>query len=219
MKPYYEDAKHGLTIYCGDCEEIIPQLFPVDVVCTSPPFGNGVAEWDGQFPTTWLEALPSKVRKCVAINCGANNILNCPKQIGYLKYRWTLAPMIRAGSTVGLMGFAAWLPWLCYARDGVSLYGEWQDAEPLNPARERLDHPSPLPVGLMKWVLNRLPTGEVLDPFMGSGSTLVACKQLRRQAIGIEREERFCELAARRMEHCAILPLADLAIDTQQTLL
>jgi site-specific DNA-methyltransferase (adenine-specific)/modification methylase len=58
-------------------------------------------------------------------------------------------------------------------------------------------HPTQKPVSLMVWVLQRT-TGTILDPFMGSGSTLVAAKSLGRRSIGIEIEERYCEIAAQR---------------------
>ena len=59
-------------------------------------------------------------------------------------------------------------------------------------------HPTQKPVALMRWCLQYLPDGTVLDPFMGSGTTLVAAKSVGRRAIGIEIEERYCEIAARR---------------------
>jgi site-specific DNA-methyltransferase (adenine-specific) len=61
------------------------------------------------------------------------------------------------------------------------------------------DHPSPKPFAAMRWILSRLPNGDVIDPFMGSGTTLRAAKDLGRKAIGIEIEERYCEIAAKRM--------------------
>ena len=60
------------------------------------------------------------------------------------------------------------------------------------------DHPTPKPLNVIRWVVSRLPDGTVLDPFMGSGTTLVAAKSLGRRAIGIEIEERYCEIAANR---------------------
>ena len=69
-------------------------------------------------------------------------------------------------------------------------------------------HPTQKPVALIKWILSdkRFPTGVILDPYMGSGSTLVAAKEYGRHAIGIEIEERYCEIAAKRLAQ-EVLPM------------
>ena len=69
-----------------------------------------------------------------------------------------------------------------------------------NGAEARVLHPSQKPLALMHWCLSFVPDGDILDPFCGSGTTLRAAKDLGRRAIGIEIEERYCEIAAKRME-------------------
>ena len=65
---------------------------------------------------------------------------------------------------------------------------------------ERLGHPTQKPLALIKWCLRQFPGVEtVLDPFMGSGTTLVAARQFGYAAVGIEIEERYCEMAAERL--------------------
>jgi site-specific DNA-methyltransferase (adenine-specific) len=73
-----------------------------------------------------------------------------------------------------------------------------------------VDHPCPKPVTFMRWVVERCTASAdtVLDPFMGSGTTLRAAKDLGRRAIGIEIEERYCEIAARRLAQ-EVLPLVE----------
>lgn len=70
------------------------------------------------------------------------------------------------------------------------------------------DHPSPKPLNVTTWFVSRLPGRSVLDPFMGSGTTLRAAKDLGRKAIGIELEERYCEIAVRRLQQ-SVLPLGE----------
>jgi hypothetical protein len=131
---------------------------------------------------------------------GIVNIGAMPHRLGPQTYRWALSANITNGMTRGAIGFGNWIACLLYAREGVSLFRQDQDATTLTVGTEnKPDHPSPKPYRVMTWILNRMPPGVILDPFMGSGTTLVAAKQLGRKAIGVEVDERYCEVAAQRL--------------------
>jgi site-specific DNA-methyltransferase (adenine-specific) len=83
-----------------------------------------------------------------------------------------------------------------------------------NVSLEKTEHPCQIPTALMRHVL-RLFDGDIIDPFMGSGTTLVAAKQLGREAIGIEIEERYCEIAVKRLAQ-EVLPLTAPAPEPRQ---
>jgi site-specific DNA-methyltransferase (adenine-specific) len=76
-----------------------------------------------------------------------------------------------------------------------------------NGAKTRSMHPNQKPIALMRWCIEKCPPGTVLDPYMGSGTTIRAAKDLGRKAIGIEIEERYCEIAAKRLAQ-GVLDLA-----------
>lgn len=206
MKPYYEDAH--VRLYHGDCREVLPALDPsVDAVFADPPYGAAKAEWDDALPDGWLGLLPA-VAPVAAITPGQRNLLAMPDAIGDLRYRWTLAAVIKNATVRGDLGFGNWIPCLLYARDGVSLYGPRQDTKSFSIRGQMPDHPSPKPLAVMSWMVGCLPGTSVLDPFAGSGTTLVAAKAIGRTAVGIEINERYCEVAAQRLSQ-EVLPFGE----------
>jgi len=202
MTPYY-GPHAGITIYHGDALEVLPTLEPVDVVVTDPPYGIG-ATWKGgigrgwararaqaQERNEWDESRPSGdtfkliLSRCTeAIIWGGNYFADLlPPSRCWLVWNkpergFTLAEAEVAWTSVDAL---------------VRVY----DCNRSDPGRV---HPTQKPLRLMKWCLgHKWASGIVLDPFMGSGTTLRAAKDLGRQAIGIELEERYCEMAANRM--------------------
>jgi site-specific DNA-methyltransferase (adenine-specific) len=210
MKPYYEDD--AVTIYHGDCREILPTL-TADVLVTDPPYGinlntdnsrfsggskgnmakrgNGIGSANGvrihgddaPFDPSFL--LSAAAHRVI---WGWNHFANA------LPGGTCLVWIKRNDTAFGSFLSDAEIAWVSKGH-GVYCY---RDLSNNAIARERA-HPTQKPLGLMRWCLGFFPVGAVLDPFMGSGTTLRAAKDLGRKAIGIEIEERYCEIAARRM--------------------
>jgi site-specific DNA-methyltransferase (adenine-specific) len=199
-KPYYDCD--GITIYHGDCREILPHLPKVDLVLTDPPYGAGYAshpvkgKYGNHRPHSWDE---QTVNMSEIIIKGINSIV------------W-------GGNYYSLTPSRRWLVWI--KRDAppslsnVELAWTTYNANakffdyPIAAVNaERVGHVTQKPLALMKWCINL--SGDIntiLDPFMGSGTTLVAAKQLHRKAIGIEIEEKYCEIAVKRLAQ-GVLPL------------
>jgi len=187
-KPYYHDEDAGITIYHGDCRDILPHLPKVDLVLTDPPYGINKAEWDTSFPS-W--AIPLCVEKA---DCTWGR-----------HYKWVIAGYNMNGMTYGAIGFGNWIPAVCAGK----VKSKGRDAHSFVVGREpQEDHPDQKPLQFMRFLVNRLSESDdtILDPFMGSGTTLVAAKQLHRKAIGIEIEQRYCAIAVSRLQQ-GVLPI------------
>jgi hypothetical protein len=108
-----------------------------------------------------------------------------------------------SGAGMGPWGFTCWQPIHFYGPDPYLEDGKGSrpDSFSTTEAAEQNGHPCPKPIGTMKWLVERVsrPGETILDPFMGSGTTLRAAKDLGRKAIGIEIEEKYCEIAAERL--------------------
>lgn len=192
MRPYYESD--GVTIYRGDCRELIALLEPVDLVLTDPPYGVGYAEWDSVVldPQSWL---PDCIRHAPSVMVTPGNA----NQWDYPRPDWTAA-WFRPGSVVRSRGggFSHWEPVLIYGENRLPY-----DARSIKNTLQGIDwHPCAKPLDLFKWFISECSplNGLVLDPFMGSATTLVAAKETGRRAIGIEIDEDYCRQAAERLE-------------------
>jgi len=201
--PYYQDDY--CTIYNSDCRDVLPLLPKVDAIITDPPYGYGwntdysrfsrgttdkekIAN-DDHIDLSWLYDMP-----CERIIFGAN-LANQPLTGSLLVWDKRCAD----GFSFLSDGEAA------YWSEGRGVYIFSQNAQRVR-AKGGL-HPTQKPVGLMLWCIGKAKSqGTILDPYMGSGSTLRAAKDLRRHAIGIEIEEKYCEIGARRLSQ-EVLPL------------
>ncbi len=203
MKPYYQDA--SVCIYHGDCREVLPTLL-FDVVVSDPPYGMSYKHgaraggikygMDGHSIIGDDEPFdPSHILNLAkpTILWGGNHFASrLPDSRGWLVWDKRGASPPNDQSDVEL----AWSNVLTTARKHTRY---WSGAA--RGGREQAEgrlHTNQKPVDLMAWCLSFVPEGIVCDPYSGSGSTLVAAKEAGRRAIGIELEEKYCEIAARR---------------------
>lgn len=222
MKPYYEHA--GIVIYHGDCREIAPRL-AADVIITDPPYGVGIRTKTSDYRgSVWFdrgeslrasivyedhpEAVRDLIRSTIPVLLG-----NVPRALVFCGASLLYAyPEPQAIGSVFTPNGAGRSPWGFQCSHPILYYGKdpyladrrggrpngFRDEQP---NREVIDHPCPKPIKWMHWAVNRAsrPGETVLDPFMGSGTTLRAAKDYGRSAIGIEIEEHYCEIAAKRL--------------------
>ena len=222
MTPYYE--QDGITIYHGDCLFLAPHL-RYGVVVTDPPYGIGYNTDSRRFTrasSPWWKNVdstlvtnappvegdkrafdPAPWVKCPAVLWGANHYASrLPDSGGWLVWdkRIGAEDMAEKGWPLS----EAELAWT-NIRGSVRVFRNLWSGLLRSAEKGEYYHPTQKPVALMAWTIGFVPNGIILDPFMGSGTTLVAAKRLGRQVIGIEIEERYCEIAAKRLSQ-GVLP-------------
>lgn len=198
MTPYYEDEL--CVIYHGDCRDIMPEL-DFDVIVTDPPYGINYAGYNhGQVTGDHDDALA----------------------------RWLLSLDVPSMIVFGINHFANALPsvgaWSCWDKrtneNADKMFGSpfemvWASGDDRSGKMYRVmhggvvnadgggvkrTHPTQKPVTLMSRVITDwADDGVILDPFMGSGTTLRAAKDLGRKAIGIELDRKYCDIAVKRL--------------------
>jgi site-specific DNA-methyltransferase (adenine-specific) len=197
-KPYYD--KDGITIYHADCREILPFVYP-DAIVSDPPYPDHES-YGWQVP----------------------NILEWPEWIlalhGFYFWHGDSFPVpysarhiwSKANRNIGKAGEQYEV---CYevngSRSGLVMRHAVIDSD-MNATLNGdvfYPHPCQKPIRLMTRIVG-LTKGAILDPFMGSGTTLVAAKQLGRKCVGIELEEKYCEIAVQRLAQ-DILPFGEVA--------
>jgi len=238
VKPYYEDD--SVTIYHGDCREILPTLEPVDLVLTDPPYVgmkggyryqafSGVGEmveesigvgdpWGASFD--WCAAAERLVRMGVLVFTPYHSLPETALAFKNLRravlLTWHKRNAPPSGANVPrfteeyIWGLAKkpGLKWDVFKSTMFDLpklaTGAMASPERFVDSAKRAIHPTQKPLVLTKWLLG-IGGDTVLDPFMGSGTTLRAAKDLGRKAIGIEIEEKYCEIAVKRMAQGVLL--------------
>lgn len=217
MKPYYE--QDGITIYHGDCREVLPDV-RADALITDPPYGVNLGDH-----------LAAKDRRTdrVLVKDGYDSYDDSPENLVQIIVPAIETALLRvkrglvfcAGTKIGLFpepsaiggvylaagcgrsrwGFTNLALCLLYGIAPALELGAKPTVLRCNDTAERNGHPCPKPLAWMLWSVSlaSLPREMIIDPFMGSGTTLRAAKDLGRRAIGIEIEERYCEIAAERL--------------------
>jgi DNA modification methylase len=212
-----ETLAEGVTLYLGDCREILPSLGKVDAIVTDPPYGLGKKwtggkgkhrswhlhhesgmQWDAR-TVDYVTKFPEISRECII---WGGHLYDLPPCRGWLVWDKLNQSFITTGD--------AELAWSSIDQP-IRLFryshNDQMNEEPFRPR----EHPTEKPIGLMRWCISQSESGTILDPFMGSGTTGVAAVKLGRRFIGIEIEERYFYVACRRISE--VLKQPDLFIE------
>lgn len=218
IEPYFVSADGRVALYHGDCIEIMPQLNAncIDAVVADPPYG--IADvWKGGSGHGWGNAQSVTAERNQWDACPpSSEAIDLILSIGKTHVLW-------GGNYFGLPVSRGWLVWVKPERNFTLSEAElaWTDVD--MPMRvldwHRSDvgreHPTQKPLGVMVWCMEaaKIPTAAIVaDPYMGSGTTGVACIKTGRGFIGIEAHEPYCEIAKRRIESALAQPAFDMAV-------
>lgn len=212
MTPFREETIGEARLIMADCRDVLPTLGSVDVLVTDPPYGidfkgketkhtQASKDFSGGYLSGDTDIGPEIVRLALAlvergvVFPGSRMMFDYPKpyEIGSV--------YCPSGAGLGRWGFTVFHPMLFYGmglphtRQGPSGFESFDTVEDCG-------HPCPKPLRWMLWAVKKcsLPGQAVLDPFMGSGTTGMACARLGRAFIGIEKEQSYFDIACRRVE-------------------
>lgn len=209
MKPYFQNDL--VTLYHGDCLEITEWL-EADVLVTDPPYGQGFVggAWGG---AKVLNDEDTQVRDAALTLWNKKPSLvfgnwRCQRPLGVAhRLIW-----IKQGRNAGILATRETVPWFP-ADEEIYISGRgWKGppdsniyatSENRSSAAKDANHPTPKPIGLMEKLIKKTPEGVIADPFAGSGATLIAARNLGRKVIGVELEEKYCEMIANRLSQDA----------------
>jgi site-specific DNA-methyltransferase (adenine-specific) len=216
MKPYHDNGK-GIQIFHGDCRKILPTLPKADLVLTDPPYevraGYGGGEFGARSHLVKTGRFTDNGFDISILDQFLNWFCFCSmKQLSRLIQkaeqcpRWNIITWCKPNPVPTVSN--KYLPDVEFIIHGFTkgrLFGNYNDKSCFILhccGQSETDHPNEKPVPIITKLLNlgSLPGEIIIDPFMGSGTTLRAAKDLGRKAIGIEIEEKYCEIAAKRLE-------------------
>lgn len=229
MEPYYE--RNGITIYHGDAMGILPTIGGADLIVTDPPYTFGIAStgntatksghWgDLMNSAYWYAAWIREAYRLTVNRQGAAWIFNSWRSFPILTRaaymaEWGIESLlvwdkecIGPGGTRGLRPSYELVALFTHKDFAIANRGlpdiwrhKWSSTKPNG-------HPAEKPINLVRQLIDESGGGLVVDPFMGSGTTLKAAQELGQSAIGIEIEERYCEIAARRLAQSSLLTVS-----------
>jgi DNA modification methylase len=194
------------TLYLGDCMDVMPTLCRVDAVVTDPPYGIGENS----------KKVASRGNAAAAKDYGDFNWDTAPpaQEVIDLMRAISTHQIIFGGNYFVLPPTSCWLVWdkqntgdfadceLAWTNLEKAvrrIYWRWNGM--IRKGNDIREHPTQKPEGVMSWCLTHVPDAKlILDPFMGSGTTGVACVKMGRKFIGIEREPSYFDIACRRIE-------------------
>jgi site-specific DNA-methyltransferase (adenine-specific) len=221
VTPYYSDDL--VTLYHGNAADVLPLIGAVDAVATDPPYGVGLGTTGDprggnhglalsgydDFADTYGQFVGDVVPQInAALNLAPRGGVFTGPHIHEQRKPDAIGGIYCPGSCArNVWGFKSFLPVLLYGTSPTVARGAGATVPTVITSSERADrdeigHPVPKPLGWMRWLvrLASLPGETVLDPFAGSGTTGLAARLEGRRAILIERVERYCDIAARRLE-------------------
>lgn len=201
LAPYYRDE--ATTIYHGRAEDVLPSIAGVDcAIVTDPPYGNDYNPTRSKFRRIEGDGVPFDPAlilrmKLPTVMFGANHYASrLPDSPAWLVWD-------KRGATPSNLQADVELAWTNLGGPARLIRYYWNGggskAREAAGTREPSLHPNQKPEGVMRWAIALIrPALTIVDPYMGSGTTLVAAKSLNRTSIGIETDERYCEKAANR---------------------
>jgi site-specific DNA-methyltransferase (adenine-specific) len=228
MKPYYEHG--GITIYHGDCRDVLPSLGPADAIVTDPPYGVGFSRYashddDPGAYGAWIWPTIEQAERLIPKGwaCVFQSEANAQKWAAWFPRDWRLMALPKTFGQVSrepvqrqtdyvLYWACGETPWPPVGPKAPAFFRNWFVSRQASNTANRPDHPCPRPLDMMQYLVGCFvpPGGSLVEPFAGSGTTLLAAKNLGRRAIGIEIEERYCEIAAKRLSQ-EVFPLGGAA--------
>ena len=214
MTAWQERVQIGdATLYLADCMDVLPTLGKVDAVITDPPYGIGETGKNSRQKAPGLSRLGTRTRIVNYEPMNWDDATPDEQTIAMIRAagKWQA---LFGGNYFGLPASSCWLVWdklntgdfadceLVWTNWPIAVRRiQWRWNGMIRQGNEERFHPTQKPLEVMKWVIKLCPAAQsVIDPFCGSGTTGVACAQMGRAFIGIEREKKYFDIACKRIE-------------------